>query len=260
MTETSSRPARTERPQTHLVVNAKEDLSPGMVRVRFRSDDLSRFADSVFTDRYVKLVFPTDDPDAPVLRTYTVLEPDADAGTLAIDFVVHGTEGVAGPWARHARPGDTLSVLGPGGAYAPDPSADWHLIAGDDAAVPACRAALEELFATAPEAVGYAVLEVGSSAYEQDIKAPAGIEVTWLYRADGDDLVETVRSLPWREGRVQAFVHGEAQEVMHGIRPYLLKERRVPREDVSISGYWRQGRTEEGFRIWKQELAEAEGA
>ncbi len=47
---------------------------------------------------------------------------------------------------------------------------------------------------------------------------------------------------------------------MHGIRPYLLRERGLARDQVSISGYWRQGRTEEGFRDWKSELAAAESA
>ncbi|MFI2708407.1 SIP domain-containing protein, partial [Nocardioides sp. CER28] len=75
-----------------------------------------------------------------------------------------------------------------------------------------------------------------------------------------DQLVAAVRALPWLSGRVQAFVHGEAEAVMHGIRPYLLREREVPRADASISGYWRKGRTEETFREWKAELAAVEGA
>ncbi len=55
-------------------------------------------------------------------------------------------------------------------------------------------------------------------------------------------------------------MHGEADEVMHGIRPYLLKEKGLPRADASISGYWRRGRSEEGFRAWKSELAATETA
>ena len=35
--------------------------------------------------------------------------------------------------------------MGPSGGYAPDPAADWHLLAGDEAAVPAISAALEAL-------------------------------------------------------------------------------------------------------------------
>lgn len=258
---------RPAKPATHLTVTATERLSPGMVRVRFHSEDLGAFAGSEFTDRYVKLVFET--PDGPVLRTYTALEPDVAAGTLTIDFVIHGTDGVAGPWAAGAQPGDTLSARGPGGAYRPDPSADWYLFAGDESALPAIRAALAALPA---DARGYAIVEVPSADHEQDVEVPDGVELTWLHtgttthRAAEDasgavpQLEAAVRELPWRDGRVDVFVHGEAQTVMHGLRPYLLKERGLPRTDVSISGYWRRGRTEESFRDWKRELAAAEEA
>jgi NADPH-dependent ferric siderophore reductase len=233
-----------------LVVTRSETLTPGMVRVHFRSDDLSAFSDSLHTDRYVKLVLGT--PEEPVVRTYTALAPDLAAGTLAIDFVVHGDEGYAGPWAAAASPGDTLEVRGPGGAYAPDPTADWFLLAGDESALPAIRAALAAL----PDgARGEVVVEVPSDEHRQHLTLPDQVYVTWV---ETGGLADAVRALPWREGRVHAFVHGEAHEVMHGIRPYLLKERAVPRDDVSISGYWRRGRTEETFRDWKRELAAAE--
>jgi NADPH-dependent ferric siderophore reductase len=252
---------------TALVVTATERRSPSLVRVRFRTDDLSAFTDSVFSDRYVKLVIPADGGE--VVRTYTALEPDLAARTLAIDFVVHGDEGVAGPWAAGAEPGDLLTVRGPGGAYAPDPAADWHLLAGDESAIPAIGAAIEAL----PDgATAYVFVEVSGPDHEVGLPAREGVQVTWLHRGAGSHsvgaeaagreapLVGAVRDLPWREGRVQAFVHGEAAAVMHGIRPYLLKERGLPRADVSISGYWRRGRTEEGFRAWKSELAAAETA
>ncbi|MCW2853816.1 MAG: Siderophore utilization protein [Nocardioides sp.] len=243
---------------TQLTVTSTERVSPALVRVRFHSDDLSAFAGSVDTDRYVKLVLPVDGEE--VVRTYTALEPDVEAGTLAIEFVVHGDTGVAGPWAARAQVGDTLEVRGPGGAYAPSPDAAWHLLAGDDAAIPAIRQALAAL---PDHAVADVLVEVHDADHEVELAAPAGVTVTWVHRGtatEGDPLVAAVRALPWREGRVHAFVHGEAQAVMHGIRPYLLKDRGIPREDASISGYWRRGRTEEGFRDWKKELAAAEAA
>lgn len=236
-----------------------------MVRVRFHSEDLGAFAESAFTDRYVKLVFET--PDGPVLRTYTALEPEVATGDLAIDFVIHGTAGVAGPWAAQAQPGDTLVARGPGGAYSPDPAADWHLLAGDESGLPAIRAALAALPA---DAQGYAVVELPSADHEQPLPKPEGVQLVWLHTGSSThhaaedaagavpELEAAVRALPWLDGRVHAFVHGEAQTVMHGIRPYLLKERGLPRADVSISGYWRRGRTEESFREWKRELAQAE--
>ena len=67
------------------------------------------------------------------------------------------------------------------------------------------------------------------------------------------------RAFDWPTGRVHVFAHGEAQEIMHKVRPYLFGERGLARDQVSISGYWRRGRTEEGFREWKSDLARQEG-
>lgn len=252
--------AKPTKPITLLRVESTERLSPGMVRIRF-SGDLAAFAGSAFTDRYVKLVFgdvaELERGGRPTLRTYTALEPDVAAGTVAIDFVIHGDEGVAGPWAAAARPGDTIHVRGPGGAYAPDPKADWHLLAGDEAAIPAIR---QSLAALPDDAQGFVVLQVDGPSYQQEVATPAGVALTWLHRSDPThpSLAAAVRALPWRQGRVHAFVHGEGQAVMKEIRPYLLSERGVEREDLSLSAYWRQGRTEEAFRDWKAEIARQE--
>ncbi len=243
-----------------LTVTRTEAVTPVIRRVWFRSDDLSAFAESDWTDRYVKLQFP----DA--VRTYTALFPDVVAGTMAIDFVTHGDEGVAGPWASAAQPGDRIEVRGPGGAYRPDLTADWHLLAGDESAIPAITAALERLPA---DAVVRVVVLVEDTGHEPALPLPAGAELTVLHRAtlaegpegpEAQSLAAAVRALEWLPGRVHAFVHGEAAEVMHDIRPYLLKERGLDRDQVSISGYWRRGRSEEGFRQWKAELRASEGA
>lgn len=265
-------------PTTRFTVIGTSWPTPTLRRVHLRTNDLSAFAESVHTDRYVKLVFPkagVDYPeqidvralrstmapdDLPVVRTYTALHPDLEAGTLDIDFVVHGDEGVAGPWARTATEGDILLVNGPGGAYRPDPDADWHLLVGDESAIPAVTAALEVLPADAAVEV---VVLVDSAAHEPELPLPSngGGRVRFLHRDGGSAdglLTEAVRAIEWRDGRVHAFVHGEAEEVMHGIRPYLRGERGLGREQLSISGYWRQGRSEDGFRVWKSELATAE--
>ena len=237
---------------TELTVTSSEMVTPSIRRVWFRSADLSAFADSGWTDRYVKLQFP----DA--VRTYTALFPDVEAGTLAIDFVTHGDQGVAGPWAQAAQPGDRLVANGPGGAYRPDPAADWHLLAGDESALPAITAAIEAL---PTAAVARVIVLVDDAAHEPVLPVRPGTEVTFLHRAGlpaGEGLESAVRGLVWLPGRVHVFVHGEAREVMHGVRPYLFGERGLGRDQVSISGYWRRGRTEEGFRKWKSELAEAE--
>src|SRR2546429_3762223 len=135
----ADRPARPNRPPLTLAVRRTEWLTPHLIRVVFGGADLEKFTDNGFTDKYVKLTFDG------ARRTYTVRSHDPAAGELAIDFVYHGDEGLAGPWAAAARPGDTLSLAGPGGAYAPDPAADWHLLVGDESALPAIGAALEAM-------------------------------------------------------------------------------------------------------------------
>lgn len=263
---------------TTLTVTSTSWTTPVVRRIEFRTDDLSAFAESVFTDRYVKLVFPKagveyPEPldlkalrgsvpadELPDIRTYTALFPDLEAGTLAIDFVVHGDEGIAGPWAAGARVGDTLVLNGPGGGYRPDPAADWHLLVGDESALPAIIAALDVL---EPESIVRVILQLEKPGHEPSLTLATGWEVSYIYRKgtpDGGDLLDAVRSLDWLDGRVQAFVHGEAQAVMHRVRPYLLNERGLPRADVSISGYWREGRDESGFREWKSQLSSAESS
>jgi NADPH-dependent ferric siderophore reductase len=250
------------KPITPLTVTATELLGPAMLRVSF-AGDLAAFDGCDDTDRYVKLLFTPDgspdltrmaDGERPAVRSYTVLDLDVAAGTFAIDFALHGS-GFAMRWAREVRVGATISVQGPGSGYTPDPTADWHLLAGDDAALPAIR---QSLAALPPGAQGYAVVQVGREAERLPLPAPGGVEVRWLHRDDDSpSLADAVRTLPWRDGRVDVFVHGEAQTVMQEIRPYLAAQG-VDCRAASISGYWKRGLVDEEFRAWKRELAAAE--
>src|SRR5699024_12349859 len=81
----------------------------------------------------------------PSRRTYTIREIDEDDKWLSIDFVIHDDDGVAGPWAKAAQPGDTLVLSGAGGKYAPSAESDWHLFIADHSALPAASSALEAM-------------------------------------------------------------------------------------------------------------------
>ena len=275
------------RPIHTFDVVRSEQLTPHMIRLVLGGRGFDTFTPSAFSDSYVKIVVPRSDTDVsalpmpltldsfkelpeayqPVVRTYTVRRADPERREIAIDFVVHGEHGVAGPWAASARPGDPAYLMGPSGAYAPDPAADWYLFAGDEAGLPAISAGLEAL---APDAVGLAFIEVSGPDDEVQLTAPEGVQIRWIYRGgradlvsedvagDGAPLITAVKEALWLPGQAQVFIHGEAQAVMHNLRPYVRKERGVDAKWASISGYWRRGRTEETFRQWKAELAEAE--
>jgi NADPH-dependent ferric siderophore reductase len=276
----AERPARRPRRSHSAQVVRTERLTPRMQRVVLGGAGLADFGADTCTDHYVKLLFPAEGvtyPEPfdmeriraefpreqwPVTRTYTVRAWDPGQRELTLDFVVHGDEGLAGPWALRARPGDTVRFMGPGGAYAPDTGADWHLLAGDESALPAIARALETL----PEgARAHAFVEVSGPEEEQEVDS--GVPVVWLHRGDrpvGQALVEAVRALEFPAGRVHSFVHGEAGFVKE-LRRLLRVEHALPREDLSISGYWRLGHDEDGWQASKREWnarveAEQEGA
>lgn len=262
---------RKSRPQTNLTVLRREQLSPHMVRIIAGGPGFDSYVNNEFVDRYVKIVFPQpgiEYPDPldlwavretmprqewPHTRTYTVRWVDEAARELAIDFVIHGDEGLAGPWAAAAEPGDALIFTGPGGGYNPDPAADWHLFAGDESALPAISAAIESL---AADARGLAFLEVDTDADIQAIAAPAGVELRWLRRGGvpagtSDILVTAVRDAEWPEGRVHVFAHGE-RGYMKSLRDVFYVQRSLERAQVSLSGYWANGRVEDDFQAEKK--------
>jgi NADPH-dependent ferric siderophore reductase len=237
-------------------VQRTERLSDHLIRVFLGGPGFSQFRPNAFTDAYVKFIFQRD--GAEVRRAYTVRAVDPIAAEIAVDFVYHGDEGIAGPWAASVRPGDTIDVQGPGGAYAPRTDADWHLFAGDEAALPAIALSLEALPA---DAVGLAFVEVGGSGDEIALVKPEGVRLTWLHRGDdqpGRALAAAVRAAEWPDGIAHVFVHGEATAVMQDLRGHIRAERGVPPQFASISGYWRYGDTDETFREWKAEQARAE--
>ncbi|MGW2626517.1 siderophore-interacting protein [Micromonospora taraxaci] len=264
---TTARVLRTERPTPHLI------------RLVLGGDELTGLPVGEFTDHYIKVVFPQSGVTYPQpldlaairrdlpreqwprQRAYTVRRWDPLAQELTVDVVYHGDEGLAGPWAAALRPGDPVHFVGPGGAYAPSPDADWHLLIGDESALPAIAAALERL---PLGALAHVFVEIADPEDEQKLLSPGAVELTWLHRGErpvGEALVEAVRALEFPAGQVHAFVHGEAAFVRH-LRRLLRGERGVPLDRLSISGYWRRGMDDEGWRStkadWNRQVAAEE--
>lgn len=135
------------------------------------------------------------------MRTYTVraLVGEGESRRLVVDVVIHpGVSGPGADWAAAAEVGSRAVALLPrtgypfgGIEFAPPVGADLLLV-GDETAVPAVCAILELL---PDEARGAAFLEVPYADDIQDVRRPAGVEVTWLARegrAHGAPLTEAV--------------------------------------------------------------------
>lgn len=152
------------------------------------------------------------------MRTYTVRQERLDAvyPEIDIDFVLHfddsGNGGPAANWALTAQPGDALTLIGPNNRAAHCVTAEtysgieWRpglarrvLLAGDETAVPAISAILENLPA---QISGHAILEVPQAGDFQDLSTPADVEIIWLARGaatersrpHGEMLQEAVRA------------------------------------------------------------------
>lgn len=264
------------RPKRHPFVAevlSSERLTPHMIRIVLGGEGLGSFRAGEFSDHYVKLQLPPPGASysAPFepekvreghpaeewfrTRTYTVRHWDESLRELTIDFVYHGDTGIAGPWAVAARPGDKVQMVGPGGAYRPDPEAGWHLMAGDEACIPAISASLARVPVGVPV---YALIEVEDAGEEIRLESSGELRIEWVHRngrprTQGDLLLEAVRSLELPAGvRGHAFVHGEAGMV-RDVRKHLIIERGMDKADVSATGYWKYTETEEGWRMYKGE-------
>lgn len=130
------------RPVHTFEVVRREQLTDHMVRLvlgRNGANGFDKFSPNEFSDAYVKIAIVPDGVDVaalpkpltldsfqelpaehrPTVRTYTVRNVDTERGEITIDFVVHGEQGVAAPWAAAVQPGQPAYLMGPSGAYTP---------------------------------------------------------------------------------------------------------------------------------------------
>ncbi|AKA22798.1 siderophore-interacting protein [Pseudomonas chlororaphis] len=232
------------------------DLTPRMRRITLGGPELAGFI-SLGSDDHVKLLFPQnaeqqaaletlvlgpgkDNGAMPPMRDYTPRRYDLETGELDIDFVLHG-DGPASTWAEQARPGQFLHIGGPRGSMIVPDIFDSYLLIGDETAIPAIARRLEELPAGRQV---LAVIEVQDTAERQVLQSAAQVEVIWVERDRGQDLLDTVRGLALPGGKLYAWVATESK-VSRQVRRVLLDEHRLDDEFVKAAGYWRLDSSEE---------------
>ncbi|MEN0036647.1 MAG: siderophore-interacting protein [Cellvibrio sp.] len=239
-------------------VTATEKFATSFIRITFDGDDLEGF-DSPGFDDHVKLFFPDattgelrlpelgptgpvwPEGAKPVMRDYTPRFFDGNARTLVIDFALHEA-GPATAWAIQAKPGDLLGIGGPKGSFIIPTEYDFHLLAGDETAVPAIARRLEELPATTK---AIALIEVDDAGDEVPLSSQAQVEIIWCYRKGAvagtttviKDALEKL-TLPDGEGYAWIACETKAARV---IRSYLVKERNMSSKGVKAAGYWQLG-------------------
>ncbi|MBO1900943.1 siderophore-interacting protein [Leucobacter weissii] len=243
-----------------------EQISPHFVRLTLGGGRIAEWRDLGF-DQWFRLALPVSDdtrfdklserfdmrgylryltlPKAtrPVIRNYTVREYRSEAGELDVDFVVHGTAGVAGPWAASLPLAAPVALIDQGCGYRPVEGARRVLLAGDESALPAVIGILRDLPA---DSTGLAIIEIPDEADRQDVVAPGGVEVRWIARDAGarpgaaalEELRAHEPAPELADEPLSAFIAGE-QQLASGGRRHLVNELGVPKTAIDFTGYWR---------------------
>ena len=213
------------------------NVTPHLVRITLASDELRDFQSQSFDD-HVKVFFPEDGADTPIARDFTPRRHDPTAGELDLEFVLHDT-GPATRWAAHARPGHQLSIGGPRGSMIIPATFDWHLLIGDETALPAIARRLEELPA---EVRAIVMLEVNSTEDEIHFNSRSQLQVSWCHRSTGGSSalltqLKSLARLPSGEG--YAWAAAESSDVRE-IRHHLL-ELGLDKSRIRAASYWKRG-------------------
>jgi NADPH-dependent ferric siderophore reductase len=216
---------------THKVtVSAHEWLTPRMARLTLAGPSLVGMESRPAQDIEVLLT----DADMPVKRRYTIRHARPDVGEIDVDVLIHGDSGPGSVWATVAQPGSVVEFVGPKGKLELL-EADWHLLVGDEAALPAIAALAEAL---GPGAASVVLMEADSVDDELPIAASS---VTWLHRTGAKPgttslLADALAALDTPEGNGRAYMLGESHTV-HGLRAQLVRHG-IPDERAFVKGYW----------------------
>ncbi len=247
---------RHETRQRLLTVTAVTDITPRMRRFSF-TGDMEDFASLGHADHIKAFFFPAGvEPrlvrigpsgaeyapgERPEMRDYTPRYWNVEAGTIELDFVLHG-DGPASTWAANATVGSKLVIGGPRGSVVVPMAYDWYLLAGDETALPAIGRRIEELPA---DAHVVAVIEVEDAGEEQQFRTAARLDLHYVHRngrpAGTTTLVlDRLRSLDFPPGEAYAYVAGEVT-MAQAARAYLTDHRNFRPDYIKAAGYWRLG-------------------
>ncbi|MGC4934519.1 ABC transporter ATP-binding protein/permease [Gordonia sp. DT30] len=235
----------------HLAaVTGVEQRTSHVVRIRFRSDTLFEEALTGPTS-WIRGWFP-DGEGREHQRGYTFAEADADAGTFALDFVLHDPSGPASQWARQADAGQTIAVMYmssvPFEVPAENPPAGY-LVIGDSASIPA----INSIVATVPHHIPIEIYLEEHDPADRDIplNSHPRQRLHWVRRTDASALAAALEDRDWSDWYAWA---GPESNSLKEIRK-RLKTFGFPRSETHVQAYWAQGKA-----MGKERDPDAEGA
>lgn len=181
--------------------------------------------------------------ERPVGAYYTVRRWHPDTRSLDLWVVLHGHDGDGERWARNARPGDPVALWGPRQAYEPPSATASILLIGDETALPAIAAIVEQLDAAQRATVIIGLAPDVTADDVPPLSSPAALDVRWvtLGHGPGNALLDAVVGLPGERLTADTYVWGGAESHdITAIRRHVRDVIGLPRRQVSLTGYWRR--------------------
>jgi NADPH-dependent ferric siderophore reductase len=230
-TKTGSRVTRVqhEPKRRHVEVVRVDATSKNFRSVTFRGESMTDFQ-SVGFDDHVKFIL--ESAEGEVKRDYTPRRFDPAKGELTIEFFLH-EGGVASDWAATAQPGQRAIIAGPRGSLVVPTDYDWHLLIGDDTALPAVARRLEEL---PSDTVAQVLLFVTDSADRRQLRSRSIFNVSWIYSRQ--ELLTAVQQLHLPSG--SGFVWcGAESSISSTVREILVDRKGHDASAIRAASYWR---------------------
>lgn len=245
-------------PEYTVTVTGRQEITPHVVRIWVQSDGIFTEAPADPTS-WLRFWFPDPDGgDEEHQRAYTIIEPDTEADTFAIDMVLHEPAGPASKWATVAKVGDQIDVHVLGRTFsvpAEDELPDGYLLIGDSASIPAIREIIEAL----PEGLPIELYLEQHDPLDREIPLGAdrpGVNLHWVERENPGSLAAALEPRDWANW--QAWVAPETASLKF-IRE-RLKEFGFPKTEITAQGYWIHGRAMGKKRTKENKLAEEQAA
>lgn len=223
------------------IVQKVHTVTPQMQRITVGGDEIADFltvAGVTEPAAWVKVFLPSGEG-----RAYTIRHIDHEAGTLELDFVLHGTGPDSGPaasWAAHAATGEHLGIAGPrSGGFSLPHDAEWVMLAGDTTALPGIQSIAAQLPAEIDARI---VVEVCAKSEQQPLPSPAIVRTQWVIAGSEpcQNLCHTLLSQSLPTGPGYIWIAGESTAV-RTLRLHYLQDLQLPKHRVSVKGYWKSG-------------------
>lgn len=230
----------------HVQLLAREQLSPGFIRLTLGGEEMTDFISLGFDD-HVKLLLPQQglekpnlprmhdgrphfDGERPIMRDYTPINYSAQKNTVQLDFAIH-KGGPALDWAMQAPIGQWAGLAGPRGSMTLPTDLPWYVLFGDETALPAIERLLQESNSQVPIIVR---AQVNNPADRRHWKEQPNLDIAYV-----KSLEQAAHELNLPVGA--GFCWGACEYQQAAVLREILTGKGVPATHMCVSSYWRSG-------------------